>query len=235
MRDAGQGLAEAVREAMYAEDPFWIARYGQRGMQYATSDGHYHVKYLAESLESGDLRHLVGYARWLQSVLVTRGMCTRHLEDNFTRLADAIEREALPDAAIASAFLHEAANALVPGGDAGEIYEAAQDLADAAVRLLPDPPTPADAEAVAFDVERLVAYVADAMASDRDDLLVAHLRWAVGVHGGQGRSGLPAAFLVQGLLAALAARSDAPAHAAHARLADAARAMAGAGPFGAAP
>src|SRR5436305_13118195 len=81
-------LAERALAAMY-RNPFWDERFGERGRRFAREDNLHHLAYLVQALraESPDL--LTGYARWLQRVLTTRGMCSRHVGENFARLSEA--------------------------------------------------------------------------------------------------------------------------------------------------
>src|ERR1043165_7247139 len=80
---------ELVRESLEAmyRDPFWLERFGERGRKFAREDRMYPLKYLPAALSIGATQTLEDYARWLQRVLTTRGMCTLHIEENFARLA----------------------------------------------------------------------------------------------------------------------------------------------------
>src|SRR3954465_800704 len=116
-----QILADRALEAMY-RDPFWDARFGERGRRYAREDNVHHIAYLVQALRAASVDLLTNYARWLQRVLTTRGMCSRHIGENFERVA-----EGIGDAAPAFAFLDEAAAALAyDGGPARAVQEAAE-------------------------------------------------------------------------------------------------------------
>lgn len=104
-------LSERVLEEMYA-DPFWAARYGDRGRRHTRNDGDFHIKYLTEALVADDAAVFAHYARWLRELLVARGMCSRQLAENFTRLATAIDAEPWAERARAVAILHAGAGAL---------------------------------------------------------------------------------------------------------------------------
>src|SRR5579884_1066197 len=89
-------------------DAFWLARFGERGHNFILEDNRYHLTYLAEALAAASPAVLENYARWLQSVLTTRGMCTRHIEDNFMQLARLL-RDSLPEVAPATgSYLEQA-------------------------------------------------------------------------------------------------------------------------------
>ncbi len=118
---ASARLSERVLAEMY-QDPFWAARFGERGRTHSRNDGDFHIKYLAEALESEDSSVFGSYARWLRELLVSRGMRSRHLADNFIKLAVAISSEAFAGHERAVAILQAGALALVyEGGEAGEI------------------------------------------------------------------------------------------------------------------
>ena len=93
---SAERLTTRVLAEMYA-DPFWHARFGERADRYGRQDGRFHVDYVIQALQADDVGIIEHYARWLQQVLTSRGMCTRHLAENFARLADAIRDEAWPD------------------------------------------------------------------------------------------------------------------------------------------
>jgi hypothetical protein len=128
-------LAASVTAAMY-EHPFWLERFGERGRTSATEDGQRHVAYLVQAVAAEDPVVLSRYARRLRSVLTTRGMCTRHLEEHFERLARAIGAT-VEDAAVATEYLREAELALrYDANPARELGDATPRLADAAAAEL---------------------------------------------------------------------------------------------------
>lgn len=143
----GPRLTAAVLVEMY-KDPFWELRFGARGRHHSQKDGDYHVQYLLQALAADDARVFESYARWLREVLVSRGMCSQHLAENFTRLADAIDAEPWDERAKASAILRRGATALrYTDGDAAQL----EDLPGIYASYLRD--------AVAFNApERFAAY-----------------------------------------------------------------------------
>lgn len=182
---ASEELSEQVIGEMY-RDPFWLERFGDaRAAKHGRQDGNHHVAYLAEALRAGDGQVMERYACWLQQVLTTRGMCTRHLAENFERLGRAIAARGWPHHPRAVALLAAAVDALrYEGGPA----RAVQDRAGA----------------IAGDDDELAtfaSYLADALALARPLLFAAHAAWYAGFAERQGR---PAA-TVLGLLARLRA------------------------------
>jgi hypothetical protein len=128
-------LSASVIAAMY-EHPFWFERFGERGRKHSNEDGQHHVSYLVQALLAHDPAVLARYARWLRSVLTTRGMCTRHLEENFERLARAIGAT-IDDSSLATEYLREACFALrYDANPARELQDASPRLADAAAAEL---------------------------------------------------------------------------------------------------
>jgi hypothetical protein len=160
-------LTTRVLDEMYL-DPFWMLRFGERGRQFARQDGQFHLSYLIESLVAGDPEVVVRYARWLQSVLTTRGMCTRHIDENFDRLSRAIG-ETVPDSAAACEYLAWARRALT--------YEAAvpREIQAAAATSGASPARLFDGNQLPY----LLSYLADAVALDRPDVFAEHVVWLV--------------------------------------------------------
>ncbi len=103
-------IARALSD-QYA-DPFWRARYGERADRRGTEDGRFHLAYLDQALASDDLAVLTHYARWLQPILTSRGMCTRHIVEHFDRLQRAIAAERWPDGHLVASAIHSLVGAL---------------------------------------------------------------------------------------------------------------------------
>jgi hypothetical protein len=174
------------------EDPFWEARFGDRGRRFSQEDGQYHVTYLVEALTAGDPGVLVRYIQWLNTVLVTRGMCSRHLMDHVQCLADAIEAEGIPDPEPALSMLRAARDALLYAEGPGRaVQEAAAALAaEAAAALVASHPEwrePAEnpiakrlglREYLEREAEILLSYIADAVHLGDASLFARHARWA---------------------------------------------------------
>ena len=169
---AGRVNARVLSE-MY-ENPFWEERYGARGRRFAQEDSDSHVAHLVLALESHSPAMLVSYAQWLQRVLTTRGMCSRHLAENFQRLAATIRDERWEGGGLAVEYLDQARGSLRHSSEpARSVEEAAPALARAAVDSGAAAQLPRSAE----DVLDLVSYAADALWNERPDLFGAHLEW----------------------------------------------------------
>ncbi|MBL9100434.1 MAG: hypothetical protein JNL82_05725 [Myxococcales bacterium] len=205
LQDAAAEL-NAAAVADENRDPFWQRRYGERGQRFMLSDGVHHFNYLAEAVRAGNPHVLEKYARWLRSVLVTRGMCSEHLADGFRVRAAHIAARGWRHAWIALDLLKCAANSLtytdpdaagiVPGAG-GPPLPALAGLARAHGLELAD---------VEFDARHLLSYLSDALAFDRPSILHDHLTWRGPFERQRGR---PAAYLPD-LLAALVPHLDGP-------------------------
>jgi hypothetical protein len=195
IRAQGPELARRATREMY-RDPFWDERFGERGRKFAAEDGDHHITYLVQALEVDKPDIFTGYARWLQSVLVTRGMCTAHLLENFARLARAVGESGIPGAGRALQLLDQAQEALLYAeGPARTLQQAAGAIADAASRGY------AGAR-VNAELRTLVWYLADAVQMGDAQLFVRHAEWARGYFD---RQELPA---LRDLLVALDAALD---------------------------
>lgn len=109
LREEAPALSLALIASIYA-DPFWHERFGDRGRKHSNADGGYHASYLVEAIEAKDARLFVKYASWLRDVLVSRGMCTWHLVNNFERLGNVL-RSRGPDGIEEAVAVLAAANA----------------------------------------------------------------------------------------------------------------------------
>jgi hypothetical protein len=170
---AADRLTTRVLDQMY-RDPFWHARFAERAERHGRADGRFHIDYLIQALHASDPSIVENYARWLQQVLTSRGMCTRHLADNFRLLADAIRAEAWPDGEAAIALLDAARAALrYPAASAAHELQGA---APAIARAMNDALALGDPLRT-YLVDDLIDYTADAIALDHPAVLANHVTW----------------------------------------------------------
>lgn len=185
--EAAHRLTTRVLAEMYT-NPFWTERFGDRATTHGRNDGLYHVSYVIQALVANDPEVLERYARWLQQVLTSRGMCTRHLAENFDRLAAAIDEEPWPERAAATAMLARATAALrYEGREAAALQEHAHAIATTATDALharhPDWFERWGETSRARSVDDLdyhVQYLADAVALGTSTVFVQHMRWLGG-------------------------------------------------------
>ena len=178
----GHAISQQVLDDMYREDPFWTRRFGDRGRRHANEDSDFHMQYLRRAVDANDPDVMVRYATWLRDVLVSRGMCSRHLAENFERLARAIGAHAWDGGKKAVAIVEGAARAL--DYRAGTAAHTVQNLA------FPDD-----------DGRHLTSYLADAVARGNSTLFADHVRWLAREMPGEGA--------IAGLDRALAALAEA--------------------------
>jgi hypothetical protein len=183
LRAAAAELTEQVLAAMY-RDPFWYARFGEpRADRHGRQDGQFHIQYLVEALCAGDAGVFERYGRWLQQVLTTRGMCTRHLAENFDRLARAIAERGWPDAGPAVEILAAGTAALrYDAGPARALQDHLGAIADGDDELA-----------------TLASYLADAVALDRAPVLADHVAWRARFAAQQGQPPAAIAALLERL------------------------------------
>ena len=175
----GHGISQQVLDDMYGEDPFWMARFGDRGRRHANEDSDFHMQYLHRAVDANDPDVMVRYATWLRDVLVSRGMCSRHLAENFERLARALAAQDWADGKKAVGIVEHAARAL--DYRPGSVARGVQDLA------IPD------------GGRHLASYLADAIACANPALFIDHVRWlARELPGEDGSAGLARALAALG-------------------------------------
>lgn len=214
LKARADALVQRSLDAMYA-NPFWLERYGERGRRFAEEDGHHHIKYLVLALAQKRPQILVEYARWLQVVLTSRGMCSRHLAENFSRLAEAIRDEGIIAAEPAEAYLRAAEDALVcHDGPARVIQlvtpELARQAAEALYASRPDwldPWGEAGRARCVDDLRYHLSYLADSMALNKPGQFADYLRWIAGF---LARRDIPRESLSEALSALLVALDAVP-------------------------
>jgi hypothetical protein len=196
-----QRLAALSLEEMY-DDPFWRARYGEeRARRFGSEDALFHVRYLVQALDLHDPGVMERYARWLQGLLVPRGMSSRHIAFHFQGLRAALRREGLDleRTPQVGATLDAAEAALLyPSGPARALQLAAPELAQKALAHLPQGGDVAARERLTEEVLLQLSYLADALGTGRPSLFADHVRWYTGFWP---QRGLPGTFA--GMLAAL--------------------------------
>lgn len=157
-------LSQRVLDRMY-ENPFWQERYGARGRQFADEDSLFHLKYLDQALAADDAAVFEKYARWLRGILVSRGMCSEHLAENFRLLSDEIDTLGLPAASAATAILDRGARSLTYTDGPAGLLESRRHVLLAAVEQ-----SPAAAAMREDDRRYLVSYFLDAAATQNPQL-----------------------------------------------------------------
>jgi hypothetical protein len=141
-------------------DPFWQARFAERGRRHAEEDAAFHLKYVSAALREQDLGVFRHYAVWLRGVLAARGMCSLHLGESFRQLTLALGEEGIAHAELAAEVLAAGVRALVyADGDAGELEAHADVLR----------------ERDGYRVEELVSFLLDGIARGDGATFCAHV------------------------------------------------------------
>jgi hypothetical protein len=182
----GRGISQRVLEEQY-RDPFWTERYGSRGRRHADEDSDFHLRYLARALQHGDPGVMVRYARWLRDVLASRGMCTRHLAENFRLLAEGLEAMHWSGGETAVAFVRSGQDALLydepvaravqeaAGKAAAEVSRAHRERFPRGWKHAAERP-----DGLRDDLLNYLSYLVDALALGSPATLVAHTAWFAG-------------------------------------------------------
>ena len=181
-------LAAEAFAGMYS-NPFWDARFGDRGRRHALEDQRHHLDHLVLALKVEHPEMLAEYAKWLQVVLTSRGMCTRHLADNFMLLGDLLDLAGDSRVNPARHYLEMAVDALAyREGPAGAVHCAAETLVEDAIPIMFEVGTAEptikddDPDQCRDDVSYLLSYLADALALERPELFTEHVRWTDGFY-----------------------------------------------------
>jgi hypothetical protein len=173
-------LTDRVLAGMY-RNPFWRERFGERADKHGRQDGKFHLQYVIQALAAEDTNVIEQYARWLQQVLTTRGMCSRHLAENFDKLAEQID--AWPAGAAAVDLLRAATAALCyPEGTAARRL---QDRSDtfarlAAAELYARHPEWTNRARCEDDLRYHLSYAADALALGDPQVFTGYVDWIRG-------------------------------------------------------
>jgi hypothetical protein len=72
-----EALAREVTEALYAESPGLLLRYGESGREKCLQDMRYNIEHLTPAVELGDEAMFAGYVQWVDSLLRARNVSTR--------------------------------------------------------------------------------------------------------------------------------------------------------------
>lgn len=181
---AADRFTERVLGEMY-KNPFWQERFGERANRHGRQDGRFHIDYLMQAVGSDDVAVFENYARWLQQVLTSRGMSSKHLAENFERLGRAISDERWADGAIAVKVLDAGVSALrYRTGAAREVQEHARVIVVATAEVLyvrhpewQERWGAAGRVRCIDDIDYHVSYGADALALELPNVFIDYARW----------------------------------------------------------
>lgn len=90
-----EALAQAITDALYAEMPELLGRYGERGRQKCLQDMRYNLDHLAPAVELEEPRVFASYALWLNDLLRARHIPTGEVVRSLV-LTERVVRERMP-------------------------------------------------------------------------------------------------------------------------------------------
>ncbi|WP_424237884.1 hypothetical protein [Bhargavaea ginsengi] len=76
-------IVDQVTEKIYELEPALLERFGEQGKAKCREDNHHHMKHLQTAYELNETKVFTDYAVWLNGILTSHGMKTKHLTDNF--------------------------------------------------------------------------------------------------------------------------------------------------------
>jgi hypothetical protein len=109
-------IARSVTGLLYAEMPWLVDKYGERGRLKCLQDMRYNLEYLAPAVELEDPAMFARYATWCDGVLRSRGVPTGELARSFELMAsDVASRLPREEAQAVGACLEAGVQALHQG------------------------------------------------------------------------------------------------------------------------
>lgn len=81
-----QLIASETAKSIYEAYPHLWERFGEKGFIHTEKDNHHHLDHLETAFSMADEEIFLEYTKWLESVLLSRGVETALIIDNFDRL-----------------------------------------------------------------------------------------------------------------------------------------------------
>lgn len=179
-------IVDGLVQEMY-QDPFWEARYGERGRIHSVQDTHYHLNKLIDAISLDLPDVFTQYYHWVQGLLVYRGMSTLHLQETLDSLANQLSihvREYWPQIQV---YLKAGYEGIVyTNSDCQALVEKSMEIAQAATRRLLDPGNvhilPASRSEADWlrDNRFFLSYLADAVWVEKEELFGNQINWVKG-------------------------------------------------------
>jgi hypothetical protein len=111
-----EAIARSVTGLLYAEMPWLVDKYGERGRLKCLQDMRYNLEYLVPAVEQEDPSMFARYATWCDGVLRSRGVPTGELARSFELMAaDVASRLPREESAAVAACLEAGVLALRAG------------------------------------------------------------------------------------------------------------------------
>ena len=86
-----KGVIDSAIVKLYERYPELNEKFGDAGRRKCYEDNIHHFNYLESAADLGESKVFSDYALWLNSVLVSRGMKSDHLIDNFICIIESLE------------------------------------------------------------------------------------------------------------------------------------------------
>lgn len=83
-----QSIASETAKSIYEAYPDLWDRFGEKGFIHTEKDNHHHLDHLETAFSMADEAIFLDYTKWLESVLLSRGVETALIIDNFDRLME---------------------------------------------------------------------------------------------------------------------------------------------------
>ncbi|WP_064094394.1 hypothetical protein [Rossellomorea aquimaris] len=90
-----KNVIDSAVEKLYIQYPELDTKFGEAGRKKCYEDNVHHFNYLESASTVSEKKVFTDYALWLNSVLVSRGMKSDHLIDNFKCIIEALNESSL--------------------------------------------------------------------------------------------------------------------------------------------
>jgi hypothetical protein len=117
LAEHAEAVARSVTGLLYAEMPWLVDRYGERGRQKCLQDMRYHLQHLSPAVELEEPALFARYAQWCDDMLRARGVQTAELARSLQLMeSDVAARLPGEDARIVADCLQAGIGVLHPDG-----------------------------------------------------------------------------------------------------------------------
>ena len=93
-------LAWGITDAMYADDPTLLERFGAAGHAKCLQDMHYCLEHLAPAVALDDPSLFARYVLWLENLLAARGISSRDVRRSLEAAQSLLAERLRPDEAV---------------------------------------------------------------------------------------------------------------------------------------
>ena len=90
-------LAREITDALYADDPGLMERFGEAGRAKCLQDMHYCLEHLAPAITMDDPSLFARYVTWLEALLAARGIGSRDVRRSLEAAREVLAERLRPD------------------------------------------------------------------------------------------------------------------------------------------